>query len=313
MSTDLPFDPEFDFLDEAGGEDPDRYSPTLKSFHQRLWSKSLPNGEAFEVTTLASDHYLYHSSNLGEFCLSSDSGIPTWKYWQRPAIAEVVGQIPTEVEELYRLAYTMGGMIAFPAGRVEGQHTINQARGVSWAIGDRLDLTLECIRRHYLGDLEPSPLSKVLERYGAFFGLFGSFEGYVEFFLLQDLCNEDWSVRLFRPHSGFDSSPPCRPASRSTGSTVMTRLGSCALATSEWSTGWRRTVDVALARCRLSGAAVGLLGVEEALLLVLGRAHPGGVHDRPAVAAQHRDDGLVVVDHGDDASRGARSARAPGA
>ncbi len=43
----------------------------------------------------------------------------------------------------------------------------------------RFDLTLECIRRHYLD--EPSPLSDTLAWYADFFGLFGDFAGYVDF------------------------------------------------------------------------------------------------------------------------------------
>ena len=62
-------------------------------------------------------------------------------------------------------------------------------------IDDRFDITLECIRRHYelttkTGDMRSvssSPLGAVLARYADFFSLFESFEGYVNFFLLQDL------------------------------------------------------------------------------------------------------------------------------
>jgi hypothetical protein len=42
-------------------------------------------------------------------------------------------------------------------------------------IADRMDLTLECIRRHYAG--EPgSPLSDVTTNYADFFKLFGTFK-----------------------------------------------------------------------------------------------------------------------------------------
>ena len=116
-------------------------------------------------------------------------------------------QVPEEeVEAFYRASYEMGGMILFPCTRVDGQPTINQARGWSGEIADRLDLTVECIRLHYAG--EPSPLSEVLDRYTDFFSLFETFRGYIEFFLLQDLVAEDFSsVRTFRPFQGFDASP----------------------------------------------------------------------------------------------------------
>ena len=63
------------------------------------------------------------------------------------------------------------------------------------SIRDRFDLTLECIRRHYFS--ERSPLSDVLARYEDFLCLFGSFKGYVEFFLLQDLVSPDYSAVRF--------------------------------------------------------------------------------------------------------------------
>ena len=61
---------------------------------------------------------------------------------------------------------------------------------------------MECIRRQYLG--ETSPLAEVLSRYGDFFALFEDFEGYVDFFLLQDLVSDGLSsVRFFMPYAGF--------------------------------------------------------------------------------------------------------------
>ena len=84
--------------------------------------------------------------------------------------------------------------------------TINGARGFHPRIKDRFDLTVECIRRHYLD--EPSPLSDVLARYADFFGLFGDFAGYVDFFHLQDLVNEGTAtVRFFAPFEDFVGSP----------------------------------------------------------------------------------------------------------
>lgn len=68
----------------------------------------------------------------------------------------------------------------------------------------RFDLTVECIRRHYAaGD---SPLAATLARYADFFALFEDFQGYVEYFLLQDLVAPDCSaVRLAAPLPPFPS------------------------------------------------------------------------------------------------------------
>ena len=107
-----------------------------------------------------------------------------------------------EAEAFRALGYTMGGMIIFPANRIDGKSTINGARGFNHLIKDRIDLTLECIRRYYNNEI--SPLSEVLNRYGDFFGLFGNFQGYIEFFLLQDLVNKEFSsIRFFMPFEDF--------------------------------------------------------------------------------------------------------------
>ena len=70
---------------------------------------------------------------------------------------------------------------------------------------------MECIRRHYSNG--KSPLSDVLTRYARFFDLFGSFRGYVEFFLLHDLVSADFSaVKISAPFddfSGFSYSEWC--------------------------------------------------------------------------------------------------------
>ena len=65
-----------------------------------------------------------------------------------------------ELDEFIRLSYTIGGMMLFPSNPVDGKHTINQARGMKRdAIGNRFDLTLECIRRYYQDPAADSPLA----------------------------------------------------------------------------------------------------------------------------------------------------------
>ena len=96
--------------------------------------------------------------------------------------------------------------MVFPGNRIGRKMTINGARGFHPRIKDRFDLTVECIRRHYRN--EWSPLSDALRRYADFFGLFGDFRGYVEFFLLQDLVTVDCSaVKFFTPFEDFNTSP----------------------------------------------------------------------------------------------------------
>ena len=201
-------DTRFDFRADAGGGDPDATSPTLRRYHQLLWSKPLPGGKMFELDVSTPFAYLHHRSALGEFWLTSDSMINTYLHW--PRLRPITSQF-TEVERqaFVACAYTIGGMIIFPGQRVGSRPTINGARGMHPRIRDRMDRTLECIRRFYAG--ESSPLEEVLGRYADFFSLFETFPGYVSFFLLDDMVTTDCSaVRFFTPFSTFDS--PAVPA-----------------------------------------------------------------------------------------------------
>ena len=199
----------FDFRsDTPPVADPDSHSPRLRRYHQLLWSKPLPNGAPFELDVDTPWAYLHHRSELGEFWLTSDAVIPFWTRWIR--MAHITGQIPEAEREVFnRLGYTIGGMMVFPGNPVDGKWTINQERGCNSMIDDRFDLTVECIRRHYIG--EPSPLSNTLARYSDFLALFDDFAGYVNFFHLQDLVDEQTStVRFFTPFDDFTGPP--RPA-----------------------------------------------------------------------------------------------------
>jgi hypothetical protein len=190
--------------DTPPGKDPDADSPKLRRYHQLLWSKPLPSGAPFELDVTAG--YLHHLSQLGEFFLASDALIPTFRKEAR--LAHIFDQIPAaEREAFFDIGYTIGGMIVFPGNQIDRQLTINQARGWHPKVKDRFDLTLECIRRHYLD--EPSPLDATLARYADFFALFGDFPGYADFFHLQDLVNGATpTVKFFMPFDeDFSASP----------------------------------------------------------------------------------------------------------
>jgi hypothetical protein len=193
----------FDFRrDTPEGKDPDTHSRTLRRYHQLLWSKRLPGGELFELDDTTPGSYLHHRSAMGEFSLSSDAVIPTFKW--APHIKELIPD--EELKAFNAVGYTIGGMMVFPAEPIDGKWTINQARGCTKRISDRFDLTLECIRRHFTQG--ESPLSGALARYARFFDLFGDFRGYVEFFLLQDLLSTDFSaVKISVPFDNFSGSP----------------------------------------------------------------------------------------------------------
>jgi hypothetical protein len=208
MDTESEIDIAFDFRSDTPGypkKDPDVCSPTLRRYHKYLWNKPLPSGVMLTLDD-TTQHYLHHRSvELGELFLASDAVIPTFR--KERSLGHVIDAIPDEEHENFlRLGYTIGGMMVFPGQREGRKMTINGARGFHPRIKDRFDLTVECIRRHYCN--EWSPLQSVLARYASFFDLFGDFRGYVEFFLLQDLVAEDYSVvTLFPPFKGFSVSP----------------------------------------------------------------------------------------------------------
>ena len=192
------------YSDTPKGKDPDTNSPTLRKFHRKLWSKDLPSGKSFDLD-LTVPKLLHHKSDLGEFTLSSDSICHTYSTTKK--MKDIVDQVATtEINHFFKTASTIGGYIIFPANRIDNKMTINAARGINAKIKDRFDLTLECIRRYYIS--EQSPLGKTLQRYSPFFNLFENFKGYVDFFLLNDLVNAEYStIRYFIPFDNFCSNP----------------------------------------------------------------------------------------------------------
>lgn len=201
--TKIMIDTNFNFFSDSNGGDPDSTSPTLRRFHKILWSKPLPNGKHLDLHDDRNGAYLYHSSELGEFYFGSDS--ITHSYRNQKRKKWLTEQIPNEVNELFDAGSTIGAYIIFPNNRIDGKFTINQARGINSYIDDRFDLTLECIRLFYSG--VNNPLNDTLLRYKNFFELFNDFIGYIHFFLLDDLVNENFMVNFYLPFDGFKSRP----------------------------------------------------------------------------------------------------------
>lgn len=160
----MMIDTKFNFYSDSHGRDPDSASPTLRKYHKILWSKPLPNGQLLGLRDDKKGVYLYYKSELGEFYLGSDAITHSYKNHQRKKW--LTEQIPNEVNELFNIGSTIGAYIIFPNNRIDGKHTINQARGINSLIDDRFDLTLECIRRFYIR--EKSPLYDTLLRYKVF-------------------------------------------------------------------------------------------------------------------------------------------------
>ena len=189
----------FDVRTDSRGKDPDSASETLKSYHQLLWSKTLPNGQMMELTTGKGFYLKWNDLYLG-----SDSIIVSFMhagYKHRQMIMDGIPDFAEYREDYLKKSYTIAGSIVFP----QVKWSMNQARGCSRKIRDRWDLTLECIRRFYAG--ESSPLDTALERSSKFFELFVDFKGYVDFFLLQDCVDDDYNVKFWLDTSLWVSDP----------------------------------------------------------------------------------------------------------
>jgi hypothetical protein len=203
----LEIDTSFNFSTESNGRDPDSYSPTLRKYHQLLWTKRLPDGDFLEIEEINSE--LMYRFNMQTLKFSSDA--ISNSYIGNKRVAHLKDEVQlSEFEEFRDKGSTIGAYTIFPSSRADGKMTLNGARGLNSKIGDRFDLTLECIRLHYRG--EKNPLSDTLASpYNRFFfnSLFYSFKGYVEFFLLQDLVNESFEkVKFFtETEKPFENSP----------------------------------------------------------------------------------------------------------
>ena len=203
----MEIDTTFNFTTESNGRDPDSYSPTVRKYHQLLWTKELPDGDLLEIEEINSE--LMYRFNMQTLKFSSDA--ISNSYIGIKKVAHLKDEIAlSEFEEFRDKGSTIGAYTIFPSSRSDGKMTLNGARGLNSKIGDRFDLTLECIRLHYRG--EENPLSDTLASpYNRFFfrSLFYNFKGYVEFFLLQDLVDESFEkIKFFtETEKPFENSP----------------------------------------------------------------------------------------------------------
>ena len=202
---------EFCFYDDPKYvTDADSDSYILQDWHRLLWSKALPSGDRLQWVAEPGE-YLTCAVPFGPVRVSSDTIATSHSRYRLVQSSQLSADLSSEEQDRYERAfYTIGGFIIFP---VHGS-SLNQLRGSDSRIADRFDLTLECIRQHYLG-LQGSPLSAGLEVDAEYFRLFGEgptgFAAYVDFFHLQDLVRAD-TINWFDDFDGdewnFEASPP---------------------------------------------------------------------------------------------------------
>lgn len=181
--------------------DPDVFSKKMKEYHKILWSRQLPNGEYFDLNLrdrpndLIWKGWIFGCDNItNSFRFNKNIDLIN-------KIKESLIDYRAFMENYSRKAYTIGGSIIFPKMR----GSINQMRGLNPYIQDRFDLTLECIRLYYLN--KTSPLYSVILKNKSFFDLFVDFKGYVDFFYLQDLVEEKYSIKFWLGFNDFKLCP----------------------------------------------------------------------------------------------------------
>ena len=193
-------DIEFDVRTDSKGKDPDSASKTLKNYHQFLWSKTLPNGDYFNIESGDSRFYLRGNG----MDLGSDSIAVTFFNGRNKHLEQFKNEMPdfmSHRESVMKKICTIGGYTILRQIR----WSMNQARGCSPKICDRWDLTLECIRRYYAK--ETSPLDTALKKSSDFFDLFVDFKGYVDFFFFQDCVDDNYNVKFWLDTPLFVSNP----------------------------------------------------------------------------------------------------------
>lgn len=187
--------------------DPDDKSPSLRLTHQLLWTKELDSGVLFAPTapSVRREGYLIDTDPSGtRHWYGSDAITASYSSWTAPpSLVEAVAGLDDEQRTQYLdPPYTIGSAMIWPV-RKKDRDTVNRVRGRNRLIADRMDLTLECIRRHYAGD-SAHPLAPATDAYADFFALFDGFREFVDFFHFQDLVLPNYDgVRFLLPFNDF--------------------------------------------------------------------------------------------------------------
>lgn len=202
--------------------DPDRDSHELKEYHICLWSHRQLNGRPFILADGDKNRMIYSNSDI-EIVFTPDSITNSFKdsgrktKFDKKTESELISAFRGEDSEIDDLLndyskedYKIGSSIIFPVSinGVSIRWTLNIARGILYKIHDRIDLTLECIRRHYQEPDSYNPLKSSIDRNLVFFNLFKNFEELVDFFFLNCFVDEKGNVKSLSGSLDFNRSFP---------------------------------------------------------------------------------------------------------
>jgi hypothetical protein len=203
------------FIVDKGDE---RFCKLLHALHLLLWKKkpldALKLKSASDCFSKKTKEYFYLTctTRSNTFELTSDrlcnTSLKSYEWIED--VQNSRGHLSNGDKDELPISWTIGNYIVFPKGTTT-EDGFNQARGKCDKICDRFDLSLECIRLWYKKerDQQSNPLVQAINRSEKFFDLFGDFKGYVQFFLLDDLVDEEYNkVKFFLPFGGFDEANP---------------------------------------------------------------------------------------------------------
>lgn len=168
-------------------KDPDAFSSLLYKYHKLLWNKELPSGEILNIKSFGNYHL--HCDGIGR--LSSDFIGPSSAWAKRKGISN------EDIGLYLKKTRTIGGHLIWPVIKATKNKTINQARGGSSGFYDRIDLTLIDLKKYYYN--EDCKLKDEFDASKDWFKLFGTFENFIDFFLLQDFVDIEYKVLQFAP------------------------------------------------------------------------------------------------------------------
>ena len=207
----------------VGKQDPDKLSKSLKEYHLCLFSNRKMNSGSFTFEPGKLNEMIFNNGKV-KITFTPDSITHAFQYsnrkWNGTTEKETVADycerdagIKKLVEEYNAIDYTIGSSIVFPTkiNDVSIGWTLNRARGVLYAVHDRIDHTLECIRMYYDNETENNPLADCLIKNKPFLDLYDGFKEFVDFFMLNDLVDENYKVKGYCGRINFNSPFPKTP------------------------------------------------------------------------------------------------------
>ena len=197
------------------GQDPDKHSKNLGEEHCKLWNHTSGFGKLEWnpynrlTTTINGVEYIFTPDSITNCYIQSKRRVKGDTLTESEKVRSFGNEVASLIKDYEDTDYTIGSSLLFPIS-IDGKSlhwTMNRARGISYKVHDRIDYTLECIKRYYDKN-DDNPLKKAIERSKEFFDLFSCFKDYAEFFFFDDFIAEEGNVISFTGDIDFDNPFP---------------------------------------------------------------------------------------------------------